>query len=277
MNTLNYINFDIMTKVIAEIGWNHCGDIELAKQFIVSAKESGADYAKFQTWSTSRLKNGAWDEDGRREIYEKAELSKEDHLDLIQCCKINNISFLSSVFSIPDAQLLKDLNCDIVKIPSFESRNKELITFCDNNFKEIIMSCGTSTFDEIKESIQLINKADLYLMHCVSVYPQEYAEANIPKMQRLKSLCKKVGLSDHIEGVESSKIAIGEGAVIIEKHFTIDKDLPGRDNKFAILPHQLKDLTEFIKNRELMLKDLGLGFNPKENDSRTNYTGRFNG
>ena len=91
------------------------------------------------------------------------------------------------------------------------------------------------------------------------------------------SICDKVGLSDHIEGVESSKVAVGEGAVIIEKHFTIDKNLPGRDNKFAILPEQLKDLTDFIINRELMFNNLGLGYNEKENDSRINYTGRFNG
>ena len=266
-----------MIKVIAEIGWNHCGDINLAKKFVESASKNGATYAKFQTWSTSRLKNGAWDHDGRKEIYEKAELSIEDHKTLIKCCEENNISFLSSVFSIPDAQLLLDLGCEIVKIPSFESRNHELISFCDNNFKTIIMSTGTSTFDEISESINKINNADLYLMHCVSVYPQDYSEANLPKMKKLMSICEKVGLSDHIEGVESSKVAVGEGAVIIEKHFTIDKNLPGRDNKFSILPEQLKDLTDFIKNRELMFNNLGLGYNEKENDSRINYTGRFNG
>lgn len=266
-----------MIKVIAEIGWNHCGDIDLAKKFVESASKNGATYAKFQTWSTSRLKNGAWDHDGRKEIYEKAELSIEDHQTLIKCCEENNISFLSSVFSIPDAQLLIELGCEIVKIPSFESRNHELISFCDNNFKTIIMSTGTSTFDEISESINKIHNADLYLMHCVSVYPQDYSEANLPKMKKLMSICEKVGLSDHIEGVESSKVAVGEGAIIIEKHFTIDKNLPGRDNKFAILPEQLKDLTDFIKNRELMFNDLGLGYNEKENDSRINYTGRFNG
>ena len=123
----------------------------------------------------------------------------------------------------------------------------------------------------------LVDNADLYLMHCVSVYPGEYLEANLPKMRRLSQICEKVGLSDHIEGVESSKIAIGEGAVIIEKHFTIDKNLPGRDNKFSILPDQLKDLSDFVKNRELMLIDQGLGYNIKEEDSRLNYTGRFNG
>ena len=266
-----------MIKVIAEIGWNHCGDINLAKKFIISAKENGADYAKFQTWSTSRLKPGEWDKDGRREIYQKAELSKDDHIDLIECCKKNEISFLSSVFSIPDAMLLIDIGCNEVKIPSFESRNHELISYCNENFKTVILSSGTSTFEEIKESVKLIDRAKLFLMHCVSVYPGEYFEANLPKMLKLKSLCPNIGLSDHIEGVESSKIAIGEGATIIEKHFTIDKNLPGRDNKFSILPEQLKNLTDYIKNRTMMLQDQGLGYNSKEIDSRTNYTGRFNG
>ena len=177
-----------MIKVIAEIGWNHCGDINLAKKFVESASKNGATYAKFQTWSTSRLKNGAWDHDGRKEIYEKAELSIEDHKTLIKCCEENNISFLSSVFSIPDAQLLLDLGCEIVKIPSFESRNHELISFCDNNFKTIIMSTGTSTFEEVSESINKIINADLYLMHCVSIYPQDYSEANLPKMKKLMSI-----------------------------------------------------------------------------------------
>ena len=266
-----------MIKVIAEIGWNHCGDMDIAKKMIESAQSSGANYAKFQTWSTKRLKSGEWDTDGRREIYQQAELSKEDHLKLKSFCENLNIEFLSSAFSVPDAELLVEIGCSAVKIPSFESRNKELIAYCNENFSTIIMSCGTSTFDEIEESVGLINKADLYLMHCVSVYPGEYNEANLPKMNELKKLCNKVGLSDHIEGVESSKIAIGEGAVILEKHFTIDNDLPGRDNKFAILPKQLKDLTDYIKNRSLMLENLGLGFNDKENNSRLNYTGRFNG
>ncbi len=264
-------------KVIAEIGWNHCGDIELAKKFIDKAKDSNADYAKFQTWSTKRLKPGAWDNDGRREIYNKAELTKKEHEELIQYCSSININFLSSVFSISDAQLLKDVGCDIVKIPSFESRNKELIEYCDKNFDTLILSTGTSTYKEIKDSVKRIKNATLYLMHCVSVYPGSYHEANIPKMKRLKELSDNIGLSDHIPGVESAKVAIGEGARIIEKHFTIDKSLPGRDNKFSILPEELKDLTDFIQLRNEMFIDRGDGYNEKELDSRLNYTGRFNG
>lgn len=263
--------------IIAEIGWNHCGDMKIAKKMVKAAKESGATHAKFQTWSTQRLKNGEWDIDGRREIYEKAELTLDNHIMLKKYCEDLSIKFLSSAFSIEDAQLLFDIGCKEVKIPSFESRNHDLIRFCDNNFQTIIMSCGTSTYDEIVESVSYIKNSNLFLMHCVSVYPGEYKKANLPKMKELKNICDNVGLSDHIQGVESSKIAIGEGACIIEKHFTIDRDLPGRDNKFAILPGDLKILSDFIKFRDLMLEDHGLGFNEKEKDTRKNYTGRFDG
>ena len=175
-----------MIKVIAEIGWNHCGDINLAKQMAKAAQENGANYAKYQTWSVKRLKSGSWDSDGRRSIYEKAELSKENHVDLIAYCKKIGINFLSSVFSIQDAKLLASLGCKEVKIPSFESRNHQLISFCGNNFKTIFMSTGTSTLDEIKNSKQYFGKGDWHLMHCVSTYPCEYSIANIPKMLSLK-------------------------------------------------------------------------------------------
>lgn len=264
-----------MLRIIAEIGWNHCGDIKLAKKMAKEAAISGATYAKFQTWSVKRLKEGSWDSDGRREIYEKAELSINDHKQLIDYCNQIGIRFLSSVFSLPDAQLLVDLGIKEVKIPSFESRNEHLIKFCDKNFNNVFMSCGTSTIDEIKSSLSFFKKTNLFLMHCVSVYPGTYEIANLPKMKKLMTLHKNVGYSDHIEGVESAKIAIGEGAKVIEKHFTIDNDLPGRDNKFAILPNELKDLTNFINNREMMLESTGMGYNSMEEDSRNNYAGRF--
>ena len=110
--------------LIAEIGWNQFGDINLAKKMIKSAYESGANYAKFQTWSVKRLKKGSWDEDGRREIYNKAELSREDHVELIKYCKSIGIEFLSSVFSIEDAMLLKSLGVKEVK---YQVLNQEIL------------------------------------------------------------------------------------------------------------------------------------------------------
>ena len=264
-------------RIIAEIGWNHCGDMNLAKEMIKAAAESGADYAKFQTWSVSRLKTGDWDVDGRREIYEQAELTKERHEELISYCNEMNISFLSSVFSIEDAKLLVELKCNSVKIPSFESRNIELIKYCNDHFETVFMSTGTSTLEEIKYSISFFVKATLYLMHCVSVYPGKYEIANLPKMIALKQVHNLIGYSDHIEGIESAKIALGLGAVVIEKHFTIDNNLPGRDNKFAILPNELLGLRKYINYIHDMMIDHGTSYNELEFDSRTNYAGRFNG
>jgi len=268
-----------MIQLIAEIGWNHCGDMELAKKMIKAASKSKATYAKFQTWSVNRLKPGEWDTDGRREIYEKAELSKKNHIEIIKCCEENNIKFLSSVFSIPDAQLLIELGCNVVKIPSFESRNIELIQFCDKNFDIVFMSTGTSTIDEIKESSIHFKKTDWFLMHCVSTYPCDYNMANLPKMFELQKThgIDKVGYSDHIQGIESAKIAIAYGAKVIEKHFTIDNTLPGRDNKFATLPNELLDLSNYISYIDQMLISWGNGYQDGEKNSREHYAGRFNG
>ena len=104
-----------MIEIIAEIGWNHGGNMDLAKEMIKAASESGASYAKFQSWSEKRLVSGVWDEDGRREIYKKAELDEKKHIDLIEYCNENNIEFLSSAFSIPDAELLSKVNVKKVK------------------------------------------------------------------------------------------------------------------------------------------------------------------
>ncbi len=264
-----------MIEVIAEIGWNHMGDMKIAKRMIEAAHESGATYAKFQTWSVDRLENGEWDNDGRREIYTKAELSEEDHITLIKHCEKTGIQFLSSVFSIQDATLLHDLGVRKVKIPSFECRNRELIQFCNDKFDVVFMSTGTSKWQEIKSSVELFTKAKLVLMHCVSSYPADYNKANITKLIHLKALCGHIGYSDHIFGVESCKVAMGYGLSAIEKHFTIDRDLPGRDNKFAILPKEMSELTEYIKIYQEMHVFHGLDYQPCEESSRKYYTGRF--
>lgn len=264
-------------EVIAEIGWNHQGDMELAKQMIYQAAINGADYAKFQTWSVSKLKPGPWDNDGRRQIYEKAELTKERHEELIQYCNEVGIKFLSSASSIDAANLLLDLGCTEVKIPSLEASNIELLQFVNSHFSRIFLSVGAHTLEEAKQAISIFDKDKLVVLHCVSVYPCDYTMANLPKLKVLQTLHDKVGYSDHIQGVESAKIAIGEGAIAIEKHFTIDNNLPGRDNVFAILPEDVKDLSTYISRRDNMFIDHGVDFLPQEKDSRDNYRGRWNG
>ena len=263
------------TQIISEIGWNHMGDMDLAKEMIHASKENGADMVKLQTWSVDRLSPGPWDTDGRREIYEKAELTKEKHIELYEYSNNLSIPFFTSVFSIEDARLLAYVEVERVKIASFESRNKDLLSFCDGLFDTIYISTGTSTVDEIKESLEYIKTSNVVLLHCVSCYPLEHANTNLPQINSLKKLCDRVGYSDHTFGVEASKAALEYDIEVIEKHFTIDHDLPGRDNKFAILPHELKELSDYIRLREEVNVDHGDGYLECEEEAREIMTGRF--
>ena len=266
-----------MTKLIAEIGWNHMGDMTLAKEMINASKENGADFVKFQTWSVDRLTSGPWDEDGRLEIYKKAELSLNDHQQLKSYSEGLGIEFLSSGFSIQDAELLSDLGVTSVKIASFESRNPTLLTYCDSHFDRVYLSTGTSSVDEIEEHINYLPTSDVVLLHCISSYPLESKNANLPRIVMLRDLTEKVGYSDHTFGVEGAKISLEYEPYVIEKHFTTDQSLPGRDNKFAILPHELKELSDYIKMREEMNISHGGGYLECEQEARDIMTGRFDG
>ena len=266
-------------SIIAEIGWNHMGDMDLAEKMIKGAKESGCKIAKFQTWKVSRLGPGEWDNDGRREIYKNAELSYEKHEFLKKKCSDNSIEFLSSAFSVDDAELLKTLNCESIKIPSFEVNNIELLQFCKKNFKRIFVSTGTATEKEIIILKDLFSdwNGELIVMHCVSAYPCYAEKINLPRISHLREYFKNVGFSDHTQGIKSTISSVNFEPLFIEKHFTIDQNLPGRDNKFAILPKEMKFLTEYIDERNKNLIDLGIDYQKIEEDSRQFYRGRFDG
>lgn len=266
-----------MSKIIAEIGWNHMGDLALAKQMISKAKDNGASFVKFQTWSVDRLKPGPWDDDGRTDIYKKAQLSKDDHISLKNFSESYGIPFFSSVFSIEDAKLLADIGVKEVKIASFESRNVELITYCYYHFDKIYLSTGTSSVEEIRNSIRSLDKWKFVILHCVSSYPLEYKNCNLPRIKTLKEFFPNVGYSDHTPGIEGTKIALSHNPVVIEKHFTTDQTLPGRDNKFSILPEDLRELTDYIQMSKQMNIDHGDNYLKCEQEARTIMTGRFNG
>ena len=267
----------MIPEIISEIGWNHMGDMDLASKMIKAAKDSGADIAKFQTWQVSRLKRGEWDNDGRREIYQNAELSKNAHEYLMDQCKKNDIEFLSSAFSVEDAKLLASLKIPKIKVPSFEVSNFELLDYCKLNFEVIYISTGTAS----KQEIIALNdffmnwEGKLIVMHCVSAYPCESKNINLPRINHLRDFFKNVGFSDHTQGIVSTISSLGLNPVTIEKHFTIDHNLPGRDNKFAILPKEMKELKNFLLIHEETMIDHGLNFQDIELPSRQDYRGRF--
>lgn len=266
-------------KIIAEIGWNFMGDMKLAEEMIIQAKASGANVAKFQYWNPSRLKAGPWDTDGRREIYENAKLDKEKINFLENICKQNEIDFLISAFNVVDAKFLKSLGINSIKIPSHEVANFELHEYVATHFDQAYVSLGAGTVEEVKATIDVYNALftgkDWVGMHCVSSYPCPSEKANLPRINFLKRHCKVVGYSDHTSDLITPVVAASMGAKVIEKHFTIDKDLPGRDNKFALDALEFKHMVDNIRMTEFALIEHGDGPMDIETDTMENYRGRW--
>ena len=262
-------------NIIAEIGWNHMGDMKLAKQMIESAAKNGADICKFQTWSESNLKPGVWDSDGRREVYKKAQLNKENHQNLIDICNSNNVEFLTSIFNISDLDFLTKLNSKMIKVPSHEIYNIELIKKCVENFDLTLISTGASYKKEIENISNNIFLEKAIFMHCVSSYPCPANKVNLPRLEYMRNFTKQIGYSGHFHGIDDAIAAICCGATYIEKHFTIDNNLDGRDNKFALLPKDLNKLNLFRKNFCQMNINLGKDLQECEKDTYQNYRGRW--
>lgn len=263
-------------KIIAEIGWNHMGNIQLAEKMIKAATNAGADFCKFQTWSVENLKKGPWDKDGRRQIYEKAQLSFDDHIKLKKICLKYKVGFFTSLFNINDALMLNKINKKIIKIPSHEIHNVSLIKKCLNIFDQVLISTGAAKWTEVKRISKINNyKKKAIMMHCVSSYPCEIKNINLPRIKALQNISKNVGYSGHYFGIEDAIGAISVGCTYIEKHFTINRKLPGRDNKFALLPDDLKKVAQFRNNFQLMNIDRGLDLQKCEMSTYKDYRGRW--
>ena len=265
-------------KFIAEIGWNFLGDLNLAKDMIVAASEAKADYAKFQVWDPKFLKKGPWDIDGRRNIYEKSYLNFDKLVALKEICLKNQIKFLASVFEKRSLGLLRKVDDRYVKIPSHECNNWALIDEARSSFDNVFLSIGSISEKDFERLLELYgNEKNMTLMHCVSTYPLKEENVNLPKLMRIRAKAQMLGYSSHYMGVSDAIAATALGADLIEKHFTTNRELPGRDNKFALLPTQFEEMVLDCKSVHNMLLDRGNGIQNVEEDVAKIMRGRWNG
>jgi N,N'-diacetyllegionaminate synthase len=263
-------------KFIAEIGWNFLGDMQLAKEMVSQASLAGATIAKFQLWDPKSLKEGAWDNDGRRGLYEKSTLDKNKIKILMEECNKKNIDFLMSVFEQDSLTLLSDITTDCVKIPSHECINFNLIDSALDQFEEVIVSIGAIKESDLEEFVKRYqDRKKLKVMHCVSSYPLPAEAVNLDKINYLLNNFQSVGYSSHYQGVVDATAATAIGVTFIEKHFTTDNNLPGRDNKFALLPAQFRLMVDSCLEVKKMLIDQGLGLQECEKDVANNMRGRW--
>lgn len=258
------------TVIIAEAGVNHNGDINLAKKLIEIASKAGADYVKFQTFNTESLvskhaekaeyqKKVTQANESQYEMIKKLEFDKQTHLELKNCCKNNNIKFLSTAFDLDSIDLLSKIGVDFFKIPSGEITNYPYIRKIARLGKPIVMSTGMANLLEIEQALDVLlhnglKKDAITILHCNTEYPTPMRDVNLKAMLTIKNAFNvNIGYSDHTLGIEIPIAAVALGAAVIEKHFTLDRSLKGPDHKASLEPDELADMVKCIRNIEIAL------------------------
>lgn len=275
------------TLIIAEAGVNHNGDMAIAKRLIDVAAISGVDYVKFQTFNASKLvsknaKKAEYQEknsqikESQFQMLKRLELSKSNHIELIEYCKSKNVKFLSTAFDLDSVNLLAELGVTLGKIPSGELTNLPYLRMMATTFPEIIISTGMAQMDEVKESVNALlqagtKKENLSVLHCNTEYPTPFEDVNLGAMLHLsKELGLSFGYSDHTLGIEVPIAAVALGATIIEKHFTLDRKLDGPDHKASLEPDELVQMVTSIRNIEKAVSGSGIKMpSPSEAKNRS--------
>ena len=256
------------TLIIAEAGVNHNGSIELAKELVEKAKEAGVDYIKFQTFKASKLvtkaakqaeyqqKNIGKEGDSQYQMLKKLELSPEEHEILIDYCRQLGIKFFSTAFDFDSIDYLHSLNLGLWKIPSGEVTNYPLLKRIAAYNEPTILSTGMCDMEDVRAAVDALyrnglTKENLILLHCNTEYPTPFEDVNLKAMDALRNeFGVEVGYSDHTKGIEVPIAAVALGATVIEKHFTLDRNMEGPDHKASLEPDELKSMVSAIRNIE---------------------------
>ncbi|MBO4926903.1 MAG: N-acetylneuraminate synthase [Clostridiales bacterium] len=256
------------TIIIAEAGVNHNGDMDLARKLIDEAKKAGADYVKFQTALNPTSKYAPKAEYQKREtgadetqlqMALKLRLTFDQHYELYEYCKKVGIAYLSTAFDVDSVHFLDSLNLPFWKIPSGEITNLPYLLEIAKTHKPIVMSTGMAELEEIGVAIDILKKngsGDITLLQCHTDYPTKMENVNLRVMNTLADTFHlPVGLSDHSVGIEVPIAAVAMGATVIEKHFTLDRNMYGPDHKASIEPSDLSKMVSSIRNIEVALGD----------------------
>ncbi len=271
--------------IIAEAGVNHNGDINLAKQLIDVAADAGVDYVKFQTFitehaiskkakkATYQIINTSDCNETQFDMVKKLELSHQNHDELIEYCNLRNIKFFSTAFDIESVKYLDGLGLTFFKIPSGEITNYPYLKAIAACKKPVLLSTGMCFEFEIKAAIDVLvkhglNKNQISILHCNTEYPTPMQDVNLKAMLSIKDKFNvNVGYSDHTLGIEVPIAAVALGAQIIEKHFTLDRSLPGPDHVASLEPNELKQMVISIRNIEKAISGNGIK-EPSESEKK---------
>lgn len=262
--------------IIAEAGVNHNGDFEIAKKLVDAAADAGADYVKFQTFKANKLvsetakqadyqiANLGYGESTQYQMLKKLEMPDEWHVELKRYASKKGIGFLSTGFDEESIDFLNELGMDLLKIPSGEVTNMPYLKHVASKGKPIVLSTGMANLSEISAAIDVlsdngINRNDITVLHCNTEYPTPLHDVNLLAMLDIKEKFNtKIGFSDHTLGIEVPIGAVALGAKLIEKHFTLDRSMPGPDHRASLEPKELKAMINAIRNIEAAISGTGI-------------------
>jgi N-acetylneuraminate synthase len=250
--------------IIAEIGANHNGDMDLAKKMIDSAVECGCDAVKFQSWNKTSIASKTLYEENTeyndskkkhfgslKEMVDKYYLRKEQHFELKKYCFSKGVDFCSTPFSNEEIDLLNELDVEFFKVASMDINNYPLLKYLAQFHKPILLSTGMANLGEIEKAVKIIENegnSKIVILHCIAIYPPENKDLNLRNITMLQNTFGyPVGFSDHSLGFEAPLASVALGACVIEKHFTTNKDLPGWDHEISANPQEMKIITEGSK------------------------------
>lgn len=271
--------------IIAEAGVNHNGDLQKALELVDAAAEARVDYVKFQTFKAEKIVNATaqkanyqknnmhGDEDTQFGMLKKLEMGEDWYPVLIKRCKEKGVQFLSTGFDVDSIDFLNALDIHFYKIPSGEITNKPYLQHIARKGKDIILSTGMANLLEVKDAIAVIesegiSRDRITVLHCNTEYPTPMEDVNLLAMNHIaRELQVKIGYSDHTLGIEVPIAAVALGAVVIEKHFTIDRTLPGPDHAASLEPEELKAMVNGIRNIELAISGSGIK-EPSESEKK---------
>ena len=270
------------TIIIAEAGVNHNGDMLLAKEMIEKAAEAGADIVKFQTFVPELViskfaskadyqKNTTGTDESQLDMVRRYFLSNDEHYELVSHAKKCGIEFLSTPFDLVSVDFLKELDLSYWKIPSGEITNLPYLIAVAKTGKPVIMSSGMCTMEEVKSSLNVLKEngsGEIIVLHCNTEYPTPFEDANLSAIITLRDeLGVRTGYSDHTPGIEAAIAATALGAVVLEKHFTLDRNMDGPDHKASIEPDELIAMVQAVRNVE---RAMGTGIKSPSPSERKN-------
>lgn len=271
--------------IIAEAGVNHNGSLQIAKQLVDKAVDAGVDIIKFQTFKSEKLvskaakqaeyqqRNIGEKDNSQLAMLKKLELSVENHYELVQYCKESNIRFWSTAFDMESIDFLHSLNMGLWKIPSGEITNYPYLKKIASFHEDIILSTGMCELSDIEAALKVltdegVEKEQITILHCNTEYPTPYQDVNLKAMLEIEErFGVKIGYSDHTKGIEVPIAAVALGATVIEKHFTLDRNMEGPDHKASLEPEELKAMVSAIRNIE---QALGTGHKTVSESERKN-------